>query len=737
VAKKSSLHRERIAARKAADGITFAEVDRQNLAVCFFLVLMVFAVFGQTARFGFVNYDDDLNVYENPAVENGLSLNGIVWAFTHAQVNNWIPLTTLSHMADCQFFGLNAGGHHLVSVLLHAATAVTLFLMLRHMTGARWRSAFVAAVFAIHPLRAESVAWVSERKDVLSALFFMLTIGAYVRNVRHPSRPGRVAVIVLFALGLMAKSMVATLPLVLLLLDYWPLRRFNNSRQFARLLEEKIPLFALSVASCVAVVVMPGLIITDSDRLPLLERIENALVAYAVYMRQMVFPAGLAMPYPNPANGPPLGEVALAFVLLAVISSGAYACRKKQPFLLVGWLWYLGMLVPVIGIVQISSDASHADRYTCLPEIGLAMAATWATAECSTRWKYRRVVLAGLAVAVTGALMACASIQISYWKNSRSLWARALSCTVGNYIACNNLGIVFAKAGQAEPAIAQYRTALEIKPDYVEARNNLGVALARNGELDEAIAQYRKILETKPDYAEARNNLGIVLVTKGQVDEAIAQYRKALEIDPNGAEAHYNLGNALAMKGQGDEAIAQYLEALEIKPDYMVARNNLGIMLFQKGELNEAIEQYRAVLKLKPDYAEARNNLGAALMQAGRVSEAVGEYRQALETEPENVDALNNLAWLLATCPQASLRDGAKALALAQKAVRLAGGENPLRLRTLAAAEAETGRYPEAAATARTALRLAAAQGSTALAGTLQKEIQLYEAGTPFRDVKP
>jgi len=349
--------------------------------ICVFLALAVLAVFGQTKGFSFVNYDDDKYVYENPVVEKGLTWKGARWALTYGEVGHWHPLTWLTHMGDCQIFGLWAGGHHLTNVALHAVTTLVLFLVLRKMTGALWRSAFVAAVFAIHPLRAESVAWIAERKDVLSGMFFMLTLWAYVVYVRQPSRGRYVSLAVLYALGLLSKNMLVTLPFVLLLLDWWPLGRMrlaeaegaNAGAQaagipFWSLVKEKIPLLLLSAGSCVATAWVPERI-QDLDRHPVLERVGNALVSYVIYLRQMVFPAGLANPYPFPHHSPPIWKVWVALVVLAGITAGVVACRKKSPFLLMGWLWYLGMLVPASGIVQISYYA-HADRYTYLPGIG-------------------------------------------------------------------------------------------------------------------------------------------------------------------------------------------------------------------------------------------------------------------------------------------------------------------------------------------------------------------------------
>ncbi len=608
----------------------------QVAGVCIVLVLAVVAVFGQTAGFGFVNYDDDRYVYENPVVAKGLTLKGAVWALTFEGIGHWHPLTWLTHMADCQAYGLWAGGHHLTNVALHAAAAVLLFLALREMTGSLWRSAFVAGVFAIHPLRVESVAWISERKDVLSGVFFMLTLWAYARYVRRPSRWRYAAVAVWYGLGLLCKNTLVTLPFVLLLLDWWPLHRVKLdgadggrlAALFWGLVKEKMPLFLLSAGSCVVTVLVPEKLL-DSERLPFLERMGNALVSYGVYLRQMVFPAGLANPYLNPPNGLPFWKAALAFVLLAAISISVLACRKRRPYLLVGWLWYLGMLVPTIGFMQISYYV-HADRYTYLPGIGLVLAGTWAVGDWSAGWKHRRAVLGGLMAAVIGALMVCAWKQTGYWKNGETWWTHALSCTTGNYMAHNNLGILLLETRRVDEAATHFQSALQIKPDYVEAHYNLGVTLDQ----------------------------------KGRVDEAITHFQKALEIEPDNSKAHLNLGNALQQKGRADEAIAHYQKALQIKP------------------ADPAIQ--------------------------------------------------NNLAWCLATCPQASLRNGDKAVQLARQANELAGGKNPVILGTLAAAFAETGRFGDAVQSAQKAIELARAAGRQDLAGKLNGELRRYEAGLPL-----
>ncbi len=512
-------------------------------AVCLVLAAITFAVFGQTLRHEFVNFDDNVYVYDNPVVARGLTRNGIVWAFTSIHASNWHPLTWLSHMLDCQLYGLHPGGHHLTNVFLHTATVIALFLVLRQMTGAFWRSAFVAAVFAIHPLRVESVAWVAERKDVLSGLFFMLTIGAYVRYARLPWSPVRYGlVLLLFAMGLMCKPMLVTLPLVLLLLDYWPLQRVEP-RKLSGLVMEKLPLLALSAASCVATFLAQheGIQSVGSFSPPL--RLANALATCMVYLGQMVWPVGLAVFYPYPHNGLPAWELVLAGTLLAVLSAVALWQRRKQPWLLIGWVWYLVMLLPVAGLIQVGRQA-HADRYTYLPQIGIYLAVTWWVAE----WRVSRVALGGLVTGVLALFMVCAWQQTAYWQNSETLWTYTLACTTDNDVAEVSLGLALMQKGRIAAAITCFQQALQIRPDFAEAHDNLGNALLQTGKVDEAIAHCQQALQIKPDDAEACVNLGNAFFQKGRVDEAIAQYQKALHINPALAMAHKNLGAVLMQK---------------------------------------------------------------------------------------------------------------------------------------------------------------------------------------------
>ncbi len=640
---------------------------RQFLFVSFFLVVITWLVFGQTLGHDFVNFDDHVYVYDNPLITKGLTVGGAIGAFTHSHARNWHPLTTMSHMLDCQLYGLKAGGHHFSNVLLHTVAVLLLFAVLRDMTGAFWRSAFVAALFAIHPLHVESVAWVAERKDVLSAVFFMLTLGTYARYARAPLIGRYVAVAFLFALGLMSKPMLVTLPFVLLLLDYWPLRRFekpssakskSKSRSWLdrqsiprQLILEKIPLLALSA--------------------------NNAFVSYVTYLWEMFWPARLAVFYPHPNNRLPVWEILLAIAFLAAATVIALLLRKKRPYILTGWFWYLGMLVPVIGFVQVGEQA-HADRYTYLPQIGLYLLVAWTAADLTALWRRRREFLV-IGAAVTIAVLSYrASIQTSYWKNSENLWTHALSVTSNNDVAHNNLGFLFLRRGELDQAISQFQAALNIRSSNAAAHYNLGAALIHN-----------------------------------------------------------NLGNALARKGLSDEAIGHYQEAVRLRTDYADAHYNFGSVLLQKGRIDEAITHWQKALAIQPYDGDVHTSLGNAFLQKGLVKEAISHYQQALEIAPQDVLAQNNLAWILATSSDSSIRDGAKAVVLAEKAVQLSSGKNPNFFRTLAASYAESGRFSEAVAAAQRSMEMAVVQDNRGLANALGREIALYQARVPLRETSP
>lgn len=692
--------------------------------ICLGLAVITFAVFGQTAGFGFVNYDDNKFVYDNARVAAGLTWNGAGWVFTHAECDLYHPLTMISLMADASIHGLHAGGFHLTNVVLHTISVILLFLVLREMTGAIWRSAFVAAVFAVHPLRAESVAWVAERKDVLSGVFFMLTVWAHARYARGPSAGRYVLVAVLFSLGLLCKPMLVTLPMVLLALDYWPLRRKEPLKQLAL---EKVPLLALSAGACAATIWAQQTVIQSGGSFSVAHRLANAVTSCAVYLRQMIWPDGLAVFYPFQHDGLPVGEIALAGILVAGLCAVVFVRRTKEPWLLVGWCWYLVMLLPVLGIIQVG-DQAHADRYTYLPQIGIYVAVTWMVAE----WAMNRVVIGLVMAGVVAVLMICARKQTAYWKNSATLWNHALACTKDNDTAENNLGTDLLSAGDVEGAILHFREALRIAPDDADSHYCLATALAKEGSIDEAVAEFEAALKIEPGDADAHFNLAAALLAEGKVDDAIGHYQSAIQFKPDNAMAHYNLAVALRQEGKTEEAIAHYEAALKWKPGYADAENNLGNLLLQKGSIDEAIHHLQRAVTISPGSARARVNLGNALLQKGSAREAFAQFQEALRIEPDDSSLQSNLAWLLATCSDGSIRDGKEAVELARRANALAGGENAVALRTLAAALAEDGQYGEAAQTAEHALDLAAAQSNGGLAAALRAEIALYQSGQPF-----
>jgi tetratricopeptide (TPR) repeat protein len=699
--------------------------------VSVFLIAITWFVFGQTVRYDFVNYDDDKYVYANPLITSGLTVSGAIHAFIGKHSVNWHPLTTLSHMLDCQLWDSHAGGHHFTNIVLHTIAVVLLFLILLQMTGALWRSAFVAAVFAVHPLRVESVAWISERKDVLSAVFFMLTLGFYVRYVRHSSLGRYLAVVGSFALGLMCKPTLVTVPLVLLLLDYWPLKRFDGESSTRRLILEKIPLFALSAAAAGATLWAQEKSIIQIERLPFMWRVGNGLVACLTYIEQTIWPARLAVFYPHPGITLPVWEIGLAIVLLLLATAGAIALRRKRPYFLTGWFWYLVMLLPVIGLIQVGAQA-HADRYTYLSQIGLYILLAWAIPDALASRIQRRIlgVTAGVAIIL---LAWCAHIQASYWRNGETLWSHTIAVTSENFTAYNGLGQFLLDHGHLDEAIDQLHIALKINPKYPIARMNLGIALLKKGRADEAIAQFQTVLKDYPNDANAYDNMGTALLQKGDSQSAIAAYEKALSIQSRYPSAHFGLGMALDDIGRVGEAIAHYQEAVREAPDFAEAYYLLGTDLFRASRIDAAIAAFERALQSRPVYPEVQNNMGLALLKKGRPSEAIAHWENAIANEPDFVLALNNLAWVLAAFPDASIRNGDKALRLADRANQLSGGKDPNVLRTLAAAYAENGRFTEATATAESGLQLANTQDNSAVAKIFETDLAQYRANAPVR----
>jgi Flp pilus assembly protein TadD len=593
---------------------------RFDLVVCLFLIVATIAVYWQVGNHDFVNFDDGIYVTQNPRVQVGLVPESIVWAFNTTDAEFWHPLTWLSHMLDCQLYGLNPRGHHFTNLLLHMASTVLLFLILERMTGALWRSAFVAALFALHPLHVESVAWVAERKDVLSTLFWMLTMGAYIYYTECPMLKRYALVLLAFTLGLMAKPMVVTLPFVLLLLDYWPLGRFprEEGHSIFRLFFEKVPLFALAIFFGILTFFaqQKGGLLASLDVLPLEHRIANALVSYVSYIGKMVWPRNLAVYY-HQAGTVPIWKVGGSVLFSACVSVLVILARRRRPYLLVGWLWYVGTLVPVIGLVQISTF-TMADRYTYVPLIGLFMLIAWSIPELLERWHHRRIALAISGGVVLTAFTVCTWFQLRHWENSVALWKHTANVTDNNYSAYSCLGAALVEQGRFEEAIASVSNSLRMKPDFTEAHNNLGLALCKQGKLDEGIGCFAKAIQIKPDYAQAHNNLGSALAQQGNLEEAIGHFSRALHIDPDLAEAHMSMGLALDRQGSLNEAIVHFSKALEMRPCNVEVRNNLGVALAQQGNLEQAIAHFSKALEIKPDNAKVRNNLTRALRLSGK-----------------------------------------------------------------------------------------------------------------------
>jgi tetratricopeptide (TPR) repeat protein len=635
-------------------------------AAALFLVAASVAIYAPLRRADFVNYDDYHYVVENSRIATGLSAGNVAWAFTAFSAGNWHPVTWISHQADCQLYGLVAGGHHVTNLVLHAINAVLVLCVLYAMTGALWRSAFVAALFAVHPLNVESVAWVSERKNVLSTLFWLLTMWAYVGYARKPSL-GRYASVALFlALGLMSKPMVVTLPCVLLLLDYWPLGRWRPGapdawRQALALVREKLPLFALVVLACVlTVLAQKGAgAMTTLVQVPLASRVTNAVVAYVMYLVKMIWPVGLAAFYPHPGFGLAAWKVLGCFGLLL---AATLALRRPElpAYLALGWLWYLGTLVPVIGIVQVGSQAM-ADRYAYVPLLGPFIAVVWGLADSTRQGR----ALAGAGVAIVVALTVVAARQATHWHSSIDLFEHARSVTRGNYVAYTNLGLAYNKLKKWDQAIHDFDMALKIMPDSAEAWGHRGLALAKQGKIDDAIVSLERALAIYPKSEHAHNNLGIAL-RKRDPRKAVEHLRKAVELDPDFTEAKVNLGAALLELGEADEARKAFAEALAQDPKSAMTHFRLGSVLLDRSDLEGARGHFETSLKLNPTHADTHNSLGVVHLRQGDLAGAMAEFQAALRIEPEHPDAHSNVGI-------ASLRQGRKQEGLAEleTAIRL------------------------------------------------------------------
>jgi Flp pilus assembly protein TadD len=565
---------------------------------------VTFAAFAEVRHFDFVNFDDQLYVTANPHIRAGLTWAGVVWAFSSSYAANWHPLTWLSHMVDVDWFGMNAGAHHLVNLAFHLMNTVLLWLVLRRMTGSVIRSAVVAALFGVHPLHVESVAWVAERKDVLSMFFGLLTLWAYTAYVERPSA-GRYAVaLIWFALGLMAKPMLVTLPFLLLLLDVWPLRRIGT-----RALLEKVPFVLLVALSSIVTLIVQekGGSISSLEVVPFGARLANVVESYALYLWNTIWPFKLAAFYPLPTTAQWLSVIASGLTL-AALTFAVLRVWKSRPYLAVGWFWFLGALVPVIGFVRFGAQA-RADRYMYLPMVGLLVAGVWGLAAVADRWRIPQRVAAAVAVVIVIACAVVTRAQAESWRNSTALWQHALAVTTDNPRAHANLGATWAALGRHADAAAEYRAAIAIEPTLPQAHNNLGLALIALGNRGEAIAHYRQAVALMPTYAAAHKNLADALMDEGQLDEAIAQYGEAVRSRPDDPEFHHNLGAALAVQGHLPEATREFLEAVRLDPRRAEFHFALGITYAQQGAEAEAIQELKTALALNPAHDGARRAL--------------------------------------------------------------------------------------------------------------------------------
>lgn len=609
------------------------------------LIIISAVAFVQVLGNDFITYDDNVYVTENQAVQDGLTWNLVVWAFTTFHAANWHPLTWLSHAVDCQIFGLNPLGHHLTNLLLHLANVLLLFLILNRMTGSIWRSASVAALFGVHPLRVESVAWVAERKDVLSTFFWMLTTIAYVRYTERPGTRRYLAVAFLFALGLLSKPMLVTLPFTLLLLDYWPLGRLSDVNRVAalwQLIKEKIPLFVMALLSSVVTYIAQrhGGAVTEFEVAPLSTRIANALVSYVRYLGEMIWPADLAVLYPHPAESLPMWQPILAGLFLLIISFLLLRVVRR-PFAMVGWLWYLGTLIPTIGIIQVGAQ-SHADRYTYVPLIGVFMIIAWGVPDLVLAIRprsagERRVLsLAVLAVGVVLALCVRTWFQVKVWKDDITLYSHTLRVTQGNYLIHNNLGVALTKLGKPDQAIEHFKAALEIAPDHADTHMNYGKALVELGDLKGAESQYQIAIRLAPDQPKAYNNIGTILEREGRVEEAVRYYRKALGMNPRLVEVRLNLARALLALGKAREAHKEFARAAKMAPRDPFVHLQLASAYSDAGRIDDAVREYETALKINPHLFQAHTDFGLLLIDLGRIDEAADHFSASLKINPND-----------------------------------------------------------------------------------------------------
>ena len=655
------------------------------------LAAATLAVYAQVVHHDFVNWDDPVYVTRNPVVSRGLSLEGVAWAFTHRHGATWHPITSLSHMLDCQLWGQWPGGHHLTSVLLHVVATLLLLGMLSALTGEPAPSAFVAGVFALHPLRAESVAWVSERKDVLAALLWMGTMWLYARWASRPSGRRYGALVVTFVLALMAKPMVVTLPFVLLLVDVWPLARRVPLRQR---MVEKLPLMALAGAAGLVTFVAQARAggVASLAKVGIADRLANATVAYAWYVEKTLWPRDLAVFYPLRLPIP-VWKVVLSGLFVVCATALAWRARRTRPWVFVGWLWYLVALVPVLGLVRVGEQAV-ADRYSYLPGVGLSLMVAWSGMELVRSRPSMKPVVVTAAAAVLVALAAASWVQVGYWRNSFTLYEHALAVTEDNYVAHTNLGTALLAENRVPEALEHYREALRIDPKAAEAHANLGLALAAGGDTAAALEAFQRALALDDRDAATHVRMADVLAGQGRLADAVAHYRAAAALEPASASVHNNLAFLLAAQGNLDDAVEQYAAALRADPNLAAAHNNMGLALESLGRRREALDHYARAVELAPADPQNRLDYARALARAGRPADAIDQLRDALGRRPDWPPAEQDLIRLLVADADPAGRT--EAVALAERLVRSTPSPDAERLATLAVAYEGAARFADA-----------------------------------------
>lgn len=618
------------------------------LVVCAVLAVITIIAYEPLRHNGFVGYDDGEYVLDCSQVRQGLTLETLKWAFTEPHFHNWHPITTLSYLVEYELFGINAFGYHLTSLLLHIINALLMLMILKKMTGAFWPSVFAAAVFAVHPLQVESVAWVAEQKNVLSGLFWLLTIAAYIRYAEKPAAGRYIVLLLVYGLCLMTKAIVVVVPFVLLLLDFWPLRRITRNTM-GRIIIEKIPLLIPAVLLIVVTTLAQksGGAIQTMPYFAFQYRLANAIVSYARYPVMMVYPVNLAVFYPHPGPKIALWQPLLAILALAVITGLVFYFGRRRRYLITGWLWYVGTLVPVIGLVQLGGQAM-ADRYMYLPMMGLLIIAAGAMLEAVRKWRHSRYVLFVISGAIFIVLIIITRSQVRYWKDDFTLFGHAINVTKNNENMHYNIGHAFQQKGQFEKAIEHYREALRIEPGDLQAMNNLGVLLLSQKKTDEALKIFEKAVQMNGRYIDAINNLGLALREKGKTDEAMRKWRQVLDLEPMQPEAHYNIGVTMLQNGRYSLAVQHFNKALEKKRNWVEVYNYLGAAYSALGQFKAAMDSYNEAIKLKGGDINIESNLAMTLSKLGKAEQAEQIWQRILAAEPENYKAHYGLGRLLA-----------------------------------------------------------------------------------------